>query len=326
VAARLPPASSSPAGGANWSRAAAGLAQRVNRRARWAAALRWIGLSLLCAAALSMLWRALGPPIPGLPDRTLVALLLGSGTALGLIPALLAARRAPQVSPGDAAWALDRLVSARGRGLAAAVATGPAASEAAFSKPPLSAPPPVKLHPPSGLVPFLGALILGTLAVLAPARGAGLPPGDRTSDGAGGAGATPGAGSGDGPRAQAARAEAQAAALDAETAAAERVRAALNLPSDGPLDPQEVAKRLSDPQRRAAAAAAASAGTSMAELLADEQTSGDALARLLAKGGDNPALAAQHRREAAAARARRPALPVPPSRRDLVERYLRLKK
>jgi len=168
-------------------------------------------------------------------------------------------------------------------------------------------------------------VLLGAVALLAPARQSpekalGLAE-EHAAGGPGGAGAP-----GDAPTAedQAGAAESEARALDERATAAERVRAALNLPEDGPLDPEEVAELLADPERRQAAADTAEAGTPLADLLGKDDVSGDALARLLAREEDNRALASQRRRAAAGARAARERLAVPPGRRGVVERYLQL--
>ncbi len=302
-----------------WPQASAALAARVRRRARRSAAFTRVGAALLIAAALALLWRAAGPTLAGVPGTLVVAAILGVGLLVGVVLAAGAARRAPRVGDDDAAWALDRLAQARGRGLAAAAARGPAAGEAAFGGDGLGAPPAVRLHPPGGLALVVGALLLAVLAVLAPERSAEAP-------------GTPGtdgpriavSGEGDDGAAAAGRAEAEARALQARADAARKVREALSLPPDGPLDPREVAERLQDPEARRKAAEAAAGGPDLESALNGSETSGEAVARLIERGEDNHGAASQTRREAAAARARLGIPAVPSARRDVVQRYLEL--
>ncbi len=296
--------------GHSWGAVADGVARRVNRRTRVGAVLRRLNVALLATGVAAVGFRALSTGAID-RDRAVVAGLFGAGLLLGLGWGLRAARRVKPVASADAAWALDRLAGARGRGLAAAAADGPAAAEAAWSQAAIAPPERVTLHPPRGLVVTVAALGLFALAALVPARGASAPE-ERTvvrivGEGGGGA---------------AEDAEAEAAALDARAEDARRLRRLLNLPADGPLDPAEVAERLADAAVRRKAAAAAAPGTPLSEVLDGGDTSGEALARLLAASDADPAAASQRRREAASARARTGAVPVPPGRRDVVTRYL----
>ncbi|MDF1700647.1 MAG: hypothetical protein P1V36_05765, partial [Planctomycetota bacterium] len=153
-----------PPAGVSWAHAAAALAARVNRRDRRSVVLWRVGLALLTAAGAALLWRALGPATWGpLSTTATVSLLLLLGLLGGLLLAWRASHRATPVAPPDAAWALDRVARAEGRGLAAAAATGPAASEAAFAGAPLGAPPVIRLLPPRGLVPLAAGVLLGVL-------------------------------------------------------------------------------------------------------------------------------------------------------------------
>lgn len=312
--------------GSSWNLAAGRLASRVNRRERVAILARCLGWGLLIAAALGLGWRALGNPGADsmLGARGTVVGLLVAGQVAGLLAGLGALRRAPRVAPGDAAWALDRLGEADGRGLTAAVAQGPAASEAAWAEPALAPPPAVRLLPPGGLVLGVAALLLAALAVLAagrkpePAPPPVQPDGDTARVGRSG-----GAGGSD-PAAQARAADNHARTLDQRVEEAGRVRAALNLPADGPLDPKEVAQRLQDPERRRAAARAASDGTALSESLGRDDATPEALARLLEQSELDRAGAARSRRAAADARAQAAMLPVPPGRRAVVTQYLQL--
>jgi hypothetical protein len=305
--------------GVTWAQASETLAARVARRARQSAAFTHIGTTLLVAAGLAVLWRAVGPRLPGLSGVLVVGLLLGLGLTVGLLLALRAARRVQTVGSEDAAWALDRLARTEGRGLAAAAARGPAASEAAFAAGGLEAPPVVRLHPPDGLARGVGALLLSVLALLAPDGGAGPEEAETASGGVlvGGEGETGGS-------AASARAEQRAQVFQAQADAAREVRTALNLPRDGPLDSKDVAERLKDPEARRKAAEAAASGSDLAGALNGPDISADAVARLIERGGDNLAAASRERREAAGARARLGLPAVPPARRDVVQRYLQL--
>jgi hypothetical protein len=309
-----------------WPGAAHALARRATRRARLAAAFGRIGWTLLAAALLALLWRAFGPEVGGVSERGFVALFLGLGLLAALPAAWRAARQVPAVRDADAAWALDRIAGAQGRGLAAAAAQGPAASEAAHAGGGVAPPPEVRLLPPGGLLPLVGAGLLAAVAFLAPTTsdepvapgGRAAGPGTRGS-GAGGADVAA-----EGERRADEPADAEATALEARADAAQAVRRALALPPEGPLDPSEVAERLEDAQRRKEAAAAAEPGSPLAALLGDSSPSSTSLARLLAHGEDNRGRAADRRRVAAAARAGQERLAIPPDRRALVERYLEL--
>lgn len=304
-----------------WAQASEALAMRVGRRARQSAAFARIGTALLVAAGAALLWRAAGPALPSVPGTAVVGLLLGLGLVAGLLLALRAAKRVPRVGSEDAAWALDRLARTEGRGLAAAAARGPGASEAAFGTGGLSAPPSVRLLPPAGLARGVGALLLGVLAFLAPERGTGA--GDEGPAAGGPFVGVSGEGAEDG-RGAAARAEQRARTLQAQADAAREVRTTLNLPLDGPLDSKEVAERLQDPEARRKAAAAAARGSDLAGALNGPDISAAAVARLIERGEDNRGAASRKRREAAGARARSGQPAVPPARRDVVQRYLQL--
>lgn len=304
----------------SWAGASRALAGRVNRRARTAAVLRCMGSSLLVASLAAVLWRAFGHGL-AIDDRVVVAGLLGLGVLVSLPRTLRAAGHAPAVADADAAWALDRLAGTKGRGLAAAAVSGPAASEAAHAGGGVAAPPQVRLLPPGGWLPLLGALLLFALAFLAPTREPDAPVATSSSTAATRPGGPGAAGSAPGDAAQAA--EEEASALQAQAEAAARVRAALDLPPDGPLDPLEAARQAADPVRRRKAAEAA-AGTPLADLLGKDEPSGESLARLLAKQADTRALASERRRAAAGARAGEDRLAIPPARRAVVERYLEL--
>ena len=306
-----------------WPAAADALAERVNRRARIAAALRVLGWSLLAASVVALLVRAFVPTAG--PAWAVVGAVLALGLVVALVPAWQAARRAPRVASADAAWALDRLAQARGRGLAAAAVTGAAASEAAHAGGGLDAPPDVRLLPPRGLLPLVGAAVLTTIALLVPEPGAAEA--TPTAGAAGGAGLvrTDAAGAGDAaPELGADVAEGEAQGLEARADAADAVREALGLPPEGPIEPAALERRLADAERRREAADAARPDPTLAELLGGDDPSSEALARLLARSEDNRALASERRRSAAGARAGSDRLAVPPSRRGVVERYLEL--
>lgn len=306
-----------------WAAAAADLARRVNRRARLSALLGPVAAGLLAGGLGGLAYRlflAAGTPAA---DRTVVLGCLGGGLLGGLLVALGRPRRAPEVGAGDAAWALDRLQGADGRGLAAAAAAGAAGAEAGFGPEAPPPPPRVRLQPPRGLVLTVTALFLGVLALLAPSRAPGAPhPGALTvlagGDGPGVTAAGESAGE------AAAAADARAATLDRQAAEARRIREILNLPPSGPLDPDEVARRLAEADRRRKAAAATTPGSRLSELLAGGDTASEALARLLAALDADRQVAATHRREAVSQRARLGLPDVPPGRRDVVARYLDL--
>lgn len=284
-----------------------------------AAALACLGWALLIASLAAILWRAFGHGLP-LDDRLVVTGLLGLGLLLGLPRAWRAARRVPALADADAAWALDRLADAGGRGLAAAAVRGHAASEAAHAHGGVIAPPRVRLLPPGGWLPILAALLLFAVAYLVPTQereGVTGPALASAATGPGGASSTDKT-----PQAAAQAAEEQATALEARAAAAAQVRLALDLPPEGPLDPARAAQQAADPERRRAAAKAA-AGTALADLLGQEEPSGESLARVLARDTDNRALASERRRAAAGARAGEDRPAVPPARRGVVERYLK---
>ncbi len=113
---------------ATWPRAAEDLARRVPRRARLPARLRPIARGLLAAATLVGIAKAAA-------TGTGSAVLLAAAglVLLGALVGVRAARKVPETSLADAAWALDRLAGARERGLTAALVHGPAAAEAAWS-------------------------------------------------------------------------------------------------------------------------------------------------------------------------------------------------
>lgn len=302
-----------------WARAAEALARRVTRRDRLGTVLRRVGQGLLAASVAALLWRLLGPGRLGpLSNTAVVCALLGAGLVVGLVLAGRAPCAAPAVRGADAAWALDRLARAQGRGLAAAAARGPAASEAAFAGVPLAAPPTVRLLPPRGLVGVAAGVLLGVLAVLVPARHAHAP------DPSASAGSLAAAAAGADAEADGQAAEREAARLDRRAAASRAVREALDLPPEGPLDPAEVARRLTDAQARAAAARAAEADPALAEALAGDDPAREGLAGLLDPGPDHRDRAATRRRDAAGARARAVGPVVPADRRDVVTRYLDL--
>lgn len=305
-----------------WAQAAEALAVRVNRRNRLGTLGRRVGFGLLTGAALALLWRLAGPATLGAVSNTAVVIgLLGVGLLAGTGFALCATCGEPAVRADDAAWALDRLARANGRGLAAAAAEGPAASEAAFAGTPLGPPPSVRLLPPRGFVLLAAGGLLGALAVLVPPQHAEDGTLTVTGGAAGAAARADGEADAD---ATAVAAERAAAALDARREASEAVRAALNLPPDGPLDPAEVTRRLADDRARAAAAKAAGADPALADALASAEPSGEGLAGLLDPRDDNREQATAHRRAAVEARTRTVGPIVPASRRDVVKRYLEL--
>ena len=296
------------------------IAGRVNQRARIGAALAALNTTLLTAGVAAITFRAFFTTGAADRDRQVVGGLFVAGALVGAWFGWRRARRLTPVGSGDAAWALDRLAGAGGRGIAAAVGEGAAAAEAAWGENAVAPPERVVLHPPRGLVATVAALGLFALAMLVPGR-AGAPQAGRTVLGSAGSGAA--TATGEAGAAEAHAAEAEARALDDRAEAARRVRRILNLPADGPLDPVEVAERLADAAARQKAVAAAAPGTPLSEALESGDTPGEALARLLAASETAPAAASGRRRDAARARARLgDRIPVPPGRRTLVTRYL----
>lgn len=301
----------SPAGDrAPWPVAASDLARRVDRRARAGAGLRATAVALLAGAVAAAAMRLFGGPLVG------AAGLVGIAALLGALFGLRAAARVRSVSPGDAAWALDRLAGAGERGLTAAAVAGPAGAEAAWAGTPI-APPRVRLYPPAGLVPALVAALLAATVLAWPAptaRGARAP-------GGGDKAVRRGPGSAAGDALEARRKEAEAAAAARDAAGERAVREALGLPPSGHVDPAELASLLASKEARERATKAAPPTSAAGAALA---TGGPDAARALSRALDADPLGTVDalRREAASLSASGGALPVPPSRRALVARYL----
>lgn len=289
-----------------WPAAAKDLAARVTRRERVRAILFPLAAGLAVGAGAAWAWRLAG----GAVDASMAAALLVPAL-VGLFVGLRAAARVTPTAPSDAAWALDRLASARGRGLVAATVSGAAGAEAAWGGPPL-VPPATRLLAPGGLVAALAAAVLAaTPFVAAPgARAHRTPRGVGDPTPAAAAGAT-----------ESGRLDATAASAGRSAATARKVREALGIPAGTPVGAAELKDRLKDPAALAAAKAAAPEGSEAAAALgSDGAAAASALARALAEGSAESADAL--RREAATVRAGAGAPRVPPSRRDLVTRYL----
>lgn len=298
-----------------WAEAGARLAGRMSRRALLSKLLPRLGLGLGVAAITVIALRMQGTrTLLGLDSR----LLLAVGVLMG---GLLAWRaRSPSSLPdaGAAAWALDRLAGARERGLAAAVLEGPAAAEVRFAEPALAPPPRVRLAPPQGLLVLGGAGLLALLAGLVPTPEA-APRGPTGPAHRAGGGAAEDSGS-----ASADAAGNRAAELAAATDEAREVREALGLREEGVVRPEDVAKALNEAARREAARAAAEPDSPLAAALADpdDPQASATLAAALGDANQRQAEVQAARRQAAAERLGLGRASVPPSRRDVVERYL----
>jgi hypothetical protein len=296
-----------PPGPHDWPAAAEDLARRVTRRERAGAFLRPFAGRLLpaAAAALAAAWLARGAP-------ALAPAVLAVGGAFAVLAGLAGARRVRVVAPGDAAWALDRIASAGERGLVAALLPGPVGAEAAWSEPRVI-PPVVRLRSPEGLARATGAILLGVLALLIAAgpvdaddpRGTGTatPPSHRTPGG------------GDEGRAP--------DDLEEAALAGEVVREALGLPESSASDPTAVAERLRDPTRRREAEEAAR-GTPLEGILSAGAGDAESVAEALAQAREAGEAARRGRRDEAGDRAAGGHLPVPATRRALLERYFSL--
>ena len=297
---------------ATWPAAAQRLAQRVNRRRRLGHLFAGIGTGLLGAGIPLLILRVWQP------TRFDLGLGLGLsalGAALGLSFGLGKASEEHTTTPGEAAWALDRIASAGERGLTAATVAGPRGAEAAFAHPPLPVPALPRLLPPRGLLALGAGLLVALVHVVLPTG-----PDAAASSDAGGmirmpAGA-PGAATAatDAQRADARRAE-RAAAVSAD------MLEALGLPPDDAVLPSELARRLDDPTRKAAAEAAADNDPELAAALAAGTSDPDTLARSLVRARAQEGEAARLRRALSAATALEPTPPLALERRALVRRY-----
>lgn len=289
-----------------WPQAAQRLAQRVNARALRSAVLERVGPAVFAGGVGGVAARLLGAPQSAVPVCLSAGLLVG---------ALLGWRRASAVtavSPGAAAWALDRVAERGEHGLAAAVGSEAVAQAAAQVA---AAPPKVRMLAPQGLAWVAAGLLAAAVAWMAPLPDdpkEGAVPGARAP--AGTQARTPGTATGPGG----------AAAGLAEVA---KVREALNLPPDGALNREAVAKRFADPAAKNRALKAAGSG-SVAERLQSDDSSPEALAQALldADAAARAAAVGQRRQEAEAyARASLHGgaiARVPAHRRGVVKRYL----
>jgi hypothetical protein len=249
---------------------------------------------------------------------------------VGGLRAGLAASRAPRVGAGDAAWALDRLGRLGERGLAAATLPAGTLAEAPAT------PAVPRLRPPGGLTLAVAGLLLATLAFVAPetapAPGTGEAQGPAQDAGGAGEDIAP-AGERPGPAPEAAgdARPTPADALPTEPGGPdaadprtpmERLRDALNLPAEGPLDLSDLVERLADPELRRRAAEAL-AGHPVARVLTEGDNPPSVAAAALLDEQVREAEAAERARRAAAARALRAGTEeVPTDRRPLVARYL----
>ncbi len=298
--------------GRTWAEAAAEFAGRATRRARTEAFARPAALVLATAGALVLGARALR-----LVDRPASIAVVVAAAVLAVVLGVRAARRVPRTSDGTAAWALDRLAGARERGLTAA--TVGEAGVRSVDGTPVPPPPRVRLRPADGVVFVLGTALVPLAALLwagpmplAPKSRAGM--GD-ARDGA------PRAPAGGSASLDAGRKELEARVAEREAATETAIRQALGLAPRAPLDPADVAAHLADPAARKAAREAAPPGSAAAAALStNDAGSAAALTRALESGAADRAEAL--RREAASLRSRAEPLPIPPSRRDVVARYL----
>lgn len=307
---------SPPTAKATWPAHAARLARRCTRRARLGALLPRVAVGVLLGTVPALLCR-LVPALAGVAPLAPSFIVLGG--ALGIVVGLRRARALPAVRPGDAAWALDRVGALAERGLTAATVEGPRGAEAAWAAPALAPPPAARLLPPPGLALFVGSLLVAAIALVAlpapmPAGVAAAPAvPDATAPGVGPASPADAA------------AALEQAAVDTEVlrARAQAALRTLDLPTDEPVDPSELAERLADPQQRQAAADAAK-GTALEAGFAAGGRNAEGLARALNSALGPADRARDQRRDAVALRALDPRAPVPPHRRDVVERYYEL--
>lgn len=294
-----------------WPAAAARLARRVNRRRRLGHLFAGVGTGLI-GAGLPLL--ALRVWQPARFDLGLALGLSALGAALGLSFGLGKASEEHRTTDGEAAWALDRIAAAGERGLTAATFAGPRGAEAAFAQPALPAPPLPRLLPPRGLLALGAGLLVALVHVLLPTAAAGAKGGAsgmvRVAAGTTGIAA----GEADGQRAGARRAE-RAAAVSAE------MLEALGLPPDDAVLPDELARRLDDPTRKAAAAAVSQKDPELAAALAAGTSDPEALARALVSARAQEGEAARIRRTLSATTALEQTSPLAVERRALVRRY-----
>ncbi len=294
---------------APWPEAARRLARNVSRRERQGEALRPLGAALLFGGVGTLGLKLLG--LAGTAALLPVVLL----PLLALARGLFARRGSHPVAPADAAWALDRIAGADGRGLAAATIQGPAGAEAAWG-PGRVDPPAVRLLPPRGLALTVGAALVAAVAVVVPPRARAPAPPPRA------AGPAPEAGAGAGALAEEERV---AAGEQRRALQAQEVREALGLTARAAEDPRRVAERLKDPALADAARKAAAEAPDLQALLEKGPDDAAALAQALTEGADAARTAEAARRRAVALRARGEVAPVPPERRALLERYVTLR-
>ncbi len=289
-----------------WPEAAARLARAVERRDRIGAWVGPLGPAVGPAAVLALGVKAFGA------DGVTTWLPLAAGAFVALVLGWRRSRGVGTVRPSDAAWALDRVAEAGGRGLAAATVPGPVGAEAHWG-PGRRAPPRVRLLSPRGLALSLCGGLLALVALLVPPVGAAAGPAVPGAAAGAGGGPAPGAPGGD------LAGRAAEAAHKAATAAA--VRDALGLGPHAAEDPARLADRLVDERIRSAAAAAARGNEILERLASAGPDAAHDLAEALAEGRRAGDEAEAVRREEARRRVASPALPVPPARRPLLERY-----
>ncbi len=314
-----PPPVVPPSNSRSWAAASAGLAARVNRRTAIESALHAAGPWIVVGGVLCIAARALGA------ETAVLASFAAAGFSVGALRGALRARRTPQVSPGDAAWAMDRLARLGECGLAAATLPTGSVPE------PLMAPPQPGLRPPGGLTLAIAGALLVALAFLAPDS---VSVGEMSDDptpslgagsGAGGEGGSPAAARGDRDSSaptDAAAVEPSDPAAAHEDPALSRVRKALNLAPGAPLDPHGLLERLDDPATRARLAAAL-AEHPVGTLLRDGENGADsAVTALLDQQRREADQMERVRRQAVEQRLGAGTEPVPPNRLSLVVRYL----
>ncbi|MDJ0975230.1 MAG: hypothetical protein QNJ98_12270 [Planctomycetota bacterium] len=305
----------------SWPAQAERLARRCTRRARLGVLLPRLAAGVLLGAVPALACRLVPAFAPAAPLAPWCVL---AGAAIGLVMGLRRARALAPVRMADAAWALDRVGALDERGLTAATVEGPRGAEAAWAAPALATPPTVRLLPPKGLALLVGSVLVAGIALVAlPASAASTAESDAAPATAA-APAAPAAASAAAPPADtAASLEDAAVETEAVGARAEAVARALELPTDELVDPADLADRLADPELRKAAADAA-AGTPLESAFASGGNVAERLARALNNTLGPADRAEDQRRDAVALRALDPRAPVPPHRRDVVERYYEL--
>ena len=293
-----------------WAQAADRLAALATRRARVDSFARPASIALAATGALLLIGKA-----ARILDPTAGWLVSALGVVVTLFVGVRAAQRVTPTTRATAAWALDRLAGAHERGLTVAMAGEDAARTVDGSRVP--PPPPTRLRPADGTVLVLVAALV-TLAGALWQGPASQVPAVRVPASAS---AVRGGATGSAPASEAARKDADARASETQATSERGIREALGLPQGAPLDEAQVAERLADRTARAAALAASPTGSAAAAALRhNDPGAAAALVRALESGAGVET--ERLRKEAASLRLDSDAVPIPPTRRAVVARYL----